>query len=58
MPTKEKQKAKAPTMDGLLAKISTTGRNLRPRMILFGGEGEGKTALACQSPSPIVAMSQ
>ena len=53
-----KQKAKAPTMDGLLAKISTTGRNLRPRMILFGGEGEGKTALACQSPSPIVAMSQ
>jgi len=57
MPTATK-KTKTPTMDGLLAKIQTRGRNLRPRMVLYGGEGEGKTALAAQGPNPIFVMSQ
>ena len=57
MPTATK-KTKTPTMDGLLAKIQTTGRNLRPRMVLYGGEGEGKTSLAAQAPKPVFLMSQ
>ena len=57
MPTVEK-KTKTSTMDGLMAKIQTTGRNLRPRMVLYGGEGDGKTSLAGQGPNPVFAMSR